>query len=212
MQRHTAQGLIFIGVCVAIGVLLFVLVEVGRSVPVKTEAATTAAQPEVAPVNAAATDNAEPIPTATPSTAPGKGTPSRYADYPAESLNGDFVKPDFSGSQSSYAMYRTRIIDAANGGAQLGGRYAVAQFGCGTDCTAAFIIDGATGRIIDFPLGGEDNPDLALYFKPESRLIKSMWGYAGDANPICHYVDFELDNGTIRKIDENALPGVCPTE
>jgi hypothetical protein len=64
-------------------------------------------------------------------------------------------------------------------GVNFAGHYAILNWGCGTQCIAYVIADVATGRVFDFPLGGE-NAELSLDTRPTSRLIAASW--ISDAN------------------------------
>jgi hypothetical protein len=46
-------------------------------------------------------------------------------------------------------------------GSNNGGHFSLIEIGCGTSCIFAFLIDGRDGRLVDFPLGGEELPASA---------------------------------------------------
>ena len=85
--------------------------------------------------------------------------------------------------------YRTMLREGAKRGVNFAGHYTVAQWGCGTSCMQAAIIDAKTGAVF-FPeeLNGfgvwfwdandDTRLDDALRFKPNSRLMV-MSGYPG---------------------------------
>lgn len=85
-------------------------------------------------------------------------------------------------------MFRTRIREAAAEGIAFAGRVALTQFGCGTGCSIVIAIDLATGRIYNFPRGGEDDQMLTLHYRPWSRLIAAWW--MTDTDGPCMRQDF----------------------
>jgi hypothetical protein len=89
--------------------------------------------------------------------------------------------PDYTGDQKDYAEFHTRLDEAAKGGVNFAGEVALAQWGCGTQCSAVTAINLRTGKIYDFPLGGEDNLMLDLKFTPTSNLVAANWQSADDS-------------------------------
>ncbi|QGM46099.1 hypothetical protein [Methylocystis heyeri] len=83
--------------------------------------------------------------------------------------------PDFAGRERKFAMFRTRIRQAAQQGINFAGHYAIVQFGCGTMCSAVYMTDIANGRVYTFPLGGEETGRLELKFASMSSLIVAHW-------------------------------------
>ncbi|MFU7527510.1 hypothetical protein [Qipengyuania sp. ASV99] len=70
---------------------------------------------------------------------------------------------------------RTRLGEAYKAPIDYGGSLTVAQIGCGTGCRIVYALDKSTGRVLDFPLGGEQNPYLWLRYQADSSLIWATW-------------------------------------
>jgi hypothetical protein len=85
------------------------------------------------------------------------------------------VLPDFARREKSYSLLRTRIRNGIKNGPNFAGHLVVVEIGCGAGCRVVPVADVRTGRIYDFPLGGEDNQSLTLKFRPTSRLIVAFW-------------------------------------
>lgn len=88
---------------------------------------------------------------------------------------GPIVFPQFNGRDKAYSIYRTRIMNEMRTGPNFAGRYAILQFGCGTGCTFVFSSDVSTGRIYDFPYGGEEFQMMDLKFDVKSRDVDVIW-------------------------------------
>jgi len=109
----------------------------------------------------------------------------RWADVPAqdefvryataENYRGKVVLPDFGGRDRGFSMFRTRIGNGMKGGANFAGRLSIIEFGCGAGCLNVVAGDVSTGRIYDFPLGGEDYMSLTLKYRRDSRLVVAYW-------------------------------------
>ncbi len=65
------------------------------------------------------------------------------------------------------ATFRTKISEGASGGSTFAGHYAVAEWGCGSECQNYAVVDSVTGAIIAYGFGSTEG---ALYTK-ESRLL-----------------------------------------
>jgi hypothetical protein len=99
-----------------------------------------------------------------------------FREYPANTtLSGRRVLPDFSGRDSEYRDFRTRILNGMNSGPNFGGTFTIIEIGCGTSCRSAIIADHNTGRLWGFPLGGEENHAMQLQYSVLSRLINAYW-------------------------------------
>lgn len=101
--------------------------------------------------------------------------------------------PDFSGRDSKFSSYRTRITNGMVDGPKFAGEYSVIQIGCGTSCSFAYIANNRTGEVFDAPVGGENNLSLELKYEVSSRLLISQWGDYG-ANK-CFVQFFGFDDG-----------------
>ena len=101
--------------------------------------------------------------------------------------------PDFSGRDSKFSMYRTRITNGMTDGPTFAGEYSVIQIGCGSNCSFAYVANNRTGEVFDAPVGGESNLSLELKYEVASRLMISQWGDYG-ANK-CFVQFFSFDDG-----------------
>lgn len=100
----------------------------------------------------------------------------KFETFPVEPpYRGATSLPDFSGRDKNYADYRTRISGAVKEGPDYASKYKVLQIGCGAGCRFVFVIDVSTGKVIDFPLGGEENLHLQLTYRLDSNLIEARW-------------------------------------
>jgi len=99
-----------------------------------------------------------------------------FGAFPAAgTYSGPVRFPDFKGRDRDWNDYRTRIRDGMKGGANFAGKLAVITVGCGTGCRWAAVGDISTGRVHQFPLGGEENMYLELRYRRDSRLIVAYW-------------------------------------
>jgi len=100
-----------------------------------------------------------------------------FSEFPAQrSFRGNTRLPDFAGRDRKYKDYRTRIREGMKQGPGLAGEFSVIQIGCGTECTFAYVANNKSGQVFDFPRGGEDNIDMQILTKVDSRLIIVQWG------------------------------------
>lgn len=65
------------------------------------------------------------------------------------------------------AEFRTKIEEAASNGADFAGRFAVAEWGCGTQCQDHAVIDISTGKIVHFGL----QTDFGVYYDVGSPIL-----------------------------------------
>ena len=134
-----------------------------------------------------------------------------FEKYQTETYTGPTVHPDFSGPQRDYAMYRTRLSESAQAGVSFAGHYALSQIGCGMQCISVNIIDLANGAIEDFPLGGEENLELELSYRPGSALILARYlNYASGADePNCHYKSYVWTDRSFDELTSAITQGRC---
>jgi hypothetical protein len=112
--------------------------------------------------------------------AQGRATP-RFEDYPATVYRGGAAQVNVK-SMREARRYRTVLREGAKKGVNFAGHYTVVQWGCGTGCMQAAIIDTKTG-VVFFPEevngfgvwfwdeNNETRLDDAPRFKPNSRLM-----------------------------------------
>ncbi|WP_436637642.1 hypothetical protein [Microbaculum sp. FT89] len=135
-----------------------------------------------------------------------------FSDYPPhEHFTGQPRLPDFSGRDSDYRMYRTRIREGAARGVNFAGHYSIVEIGCGTSCRFAFVVDLRTGEVGSFPHGGEENYQMKLLYSPDSRLLKVRW--MGDINSeTCTEQDMLVEGLRWQILDKRPAPiinGFC---
>jgi hypothetical protein len=104
-----------------------------------------------------------------------KTAPIAFMKYPTEVYRGPIVFPDFNGRDRKHSSLRTRIRNGMKSGPNFAGHLTLVEVGCGAGCRTVPVADVKTGRVYDFPLGGEDNMYLNLKFKPDSRLVVAFW-------------------------------------
>ena len=100
----------------------------------------------------------------------------RFEDYPAKLYTGRNAVPDLKSHPRS-RMYRTRLKEWSREKPNFAGRFILATWGCGTDCTQIAIIDAKTGRIFH-PPGATSNSAVNVHdalFQPG----KSIWYGSG---------------------------------
>ena len=96
-----------------------------------------------------------------------------FADYPTKIyLKGKSVLPKMTGS---VAHFRTRINNGMQAGPNFGGHFTLIEIGCGSSCIFAFLVDARDGRVVDFPLGGEENYQLQMKYGIDSTLLQAEW-------------------------------------
>lgn len=151
------------------------------------------------------------VPTATPSSAELK-----FADYPAsEMLTGEVKLPNFKKDELA-RTFRTRIRDGMKGGPNFAGDHVLIEIGCGTSCVFGILVDAKTGKLVKFPLGGEDNYQLEMTYTVESSLLKAVWmDTSNDKFNTCVKQDFRLDSQQITLLNESHRTikeyGICAT-
>ncbi|MBZ4021843.1 hypothetical protein CKO11_05130 [Rhodobacter sp. TJ_12] len=116
-----------------------------------------------------------------------------FADHPVDIYTGQAVMPDFAGAQSAYSMFRTRLGEAAQGGANYAGNYVLYEMGCGTGCVMAFVIDLTSGAIMDAPVSGERQLNARYYYRADSALLKTTWIEGPWDTGICMIGEWTLD-------------------
>ena len=129
--------------------------------------------------------------------------PYRFEDYPISTVyHGKVRLPDFRGRDHDAATFRTRITDSMRDGAKFAGKYSVITIGCGTGCRFNFVADLTNGRVIGFPLGGEDYGHLDLFYKLDSSLIIAVWD---DAPETCSQEGFKIKNGALTSLGRSSI-------
>jgi hypothetical protein len=115
-------------------------------------------------------------------------------------MNG-YNPPDFKKRDKSARDYRTRIIEGMKVGPNFAGHFSIIEIGCGSSCRFAFVANNITGKVIDFPIGGEEYQSLDLKYKLNSRLI--IASYQKDTCDVAYFV---LKSGRIKNIKTVKYP------
>ena len=109
-----------------------------------------------------------------------EGVPS-FQDYsvpPSQIFKGTPASPQFK--TAGQRLFRTRIRQGAAEGANFAGHYAIAQWGCGSNCVGLAVIDVQSGEVFDSPFGAPDTAyigfvppfeERGLFFHVDSRLF-----------------------------------------
>ena len=132
-----------------------------------------------------------------------------FGSYRAALYRGRIAAPNFQRAPQ-YRQFRTRIVEGART-VNFAGRYALVRFGCGAGCTSNVVVDVSSGRIIDFPLGGEDNYHLDLNFRADSRLVRARWETQG-ADEACIHQALVFNGRTFRRLPARRQAGACANQ
>ena len=135
-----------------------------------------------------------------------------FSQFPPEArLRGAPVAPDFGGRDADYRSMRTRIREAVAAGVSYAGHYAMVEAGCGTSCRFAMVVDLRTGEVGGFPYGGEENYQMTLLYRPDSRLLKVRWRDPA-RREVCIEQDMLIEGMDWQVLDERTTPsddGYC---
>lgn len=129
-------------------------------------------------------------------------SPSRaaFTDYPATQIyRGVPVPPKLSKEQRSF---RTVIRSGAKVPVEFAGHYTLPRFGCGTECSAFYVVDSRNGKVYDgfgvVDLPGKwlekqaADPPERFEFHPDSRLLR-INGCPNETN--CGFYDYLMVDG-----------------
>jgi uncharacterized membrane protein YhaH (DUF805 family) len=131
--------------------------------------------------------------------------------FPAQPFSGPVVAPDFNGEDRDYAQFKTRIMEAVNGGPNFAGSFAVVEFGCGADCATGFVTNLNTGHVQDLPVGGDGYTDLRVGGYPSSRLLATQWQSDDSSDhPACTRQYYDFDGLQFKLIWKGTVAGTCP--
>lgn len=123
----------------------------------------------------------------------------RFEDYPVASVyTGEARLPDFAGRDRAFRQYRTRIREGMGEGPDFAGEFSLIQIGCGTGCSRAFVASHRSGKVFEFPRGGEENLLMQFSRRLESRLLILQWGSYRDDACVIEY--FEWTGGEARPL------------
>jgi hypothetical protein len=147
------------------------------------------------------------------------GIPS-FDQFPAEVFTGKPVPPVLT--TKLHHRFRTMIREGAAKGPNFAGRFTIAEWGCGSACIDAVVIDARTGRVQDMPFAHlgyayslryadgtneRDDSFKPLAFSPKSRLLIVRGCLELDKNCGAYYYEwtgsaFKL----LRKFGANPIP------
>lgn len=117
-----------------------------------------------------------------------------FVAYPTSNVSQSLkpaVMPDFDGRDRWARLFRTRIRDSVNKGANFAGHYAFTSFGCGASCIISLVTDTKTGQVFQPPFGGEKTPELNMDFRLNSTLIQVV--HIGDTTAECKVRAWSFD-------------------
>jgi len=97
-------------------------------------------------------------------------------EYVVSVYSGPRAKPDFASASPKFSRLRTAIGNGFKSNPIAAGHYTIIQVGCGTGCTFNVVGDVRSGRLFDFPIGGELYQSLEIITRPNSRLMVARWG------------------------------------
>jgi hypothetical protein len=113
--------------------------------------------------------------TFTATAAPASDQAPDFHRYSVPVYGGARAAPDFSGPDKQYLTYQTAIRAGFCYNPIAAGHYTVVSAGCGAGCVLYWYGDVRTGKIMTFPIGGENFPSLTLASDPGSRLVMAKW-------------------------------------
>jgi hypothetical protein len=134
-----------------------------------------------------------------------------FSDYPVQRIyKGKPAPPVLNKNQR---WYRTVIREGTKADVEFAGHYTVPVFGCGTGCSAFYIVDSISGKVYD-GFAASDLPDAWLEkhgpdtkrmeFHPNSRLFK-INGCPNDTN--CGFYDYVMVSGAgLKLVRKELLP------
>ena len=83
--------------------------------------------------------------------------------------------PDFQGLDRRFGSFRTRISDEMRTGPNFAWHYAIVEIGCGSSCRFVLVGDVATGRVYEFPYGGEEFYMLNIRYNVKDNYVTARW-------------------------------------
>jgi hypothetical protein len=96
----------------------------------------------------------------------------RFAEFKVEKVfNGKPAPPVLLRPEER--RFRTVLREGANAGPNFAGHYTIVEWGCGTECWQAAVVDAETGRVYPSPLKGSIGYFRSswLHFQLRSRLL-----------------------------------------
>jgi hypothetical protein len=123
---------------------------------------------------------------------------ARFAEFTVrETFHGEPAPVILSRAEERY--YRTMLREGAKDGPNFARRYTIVQWGCGTECWQAALVDAKTGSIHPLPSVSEPRfyyfESTWIHFRPDSRLLVMCTNCREWANRECDQRYF-VWNGT----------------
>lgn len=127
-----------------------------------------------------------------------------YAEFAThEQFHGKPAPAIISGEEER--SYRTMLREGAKQGPNFAGHYTIVQWGCGTECWQAAVVDAKTGRIYQLPSTTGPRSyyfeSTWLHFRRDSRLLIMCTNCRLWADRECDQQYFVWNGETFMKID-----------
>ena len=132
-----------------------------------------------------------------------------FTDFAVPLYKGARRSPSFTGAGRNYRLYQSAIREGFAKNQLFAGNFVLIGIGCGTGCMAVYVGDVATGRIFDFPLGGEENYMLQFESRPNSRLVKVTWNRVSEAKTECIKEDLVFSGAAFARHTVGRIPRLC---
>ena len=131
------------------------------------------------------------------------GSIPAFEKFPAEVFTGKPVPPVLA--TPGQRRFRTRIREGAAQGPNFAGHFTIAEWGCGSACIDAAVVDARTGKVRDMPfehlgyayslqyadgVSERDDGFKPLQFSPNSRLLIVRGCLELDQNCGAHYYEW----------------------
>ena len=133
----------------------------------------------------------------------------QYSDYAVQQYTGPRRQPSFTGQNRQYSRFQTEIRRGFASNPLFAGNFVLIGIGCGTGCMFAYVGDVATGRIFDFPLGGEEHYMLQYETRPDSRLVKVTWNLMSNGRAQCVKEELVLKGGSFERRQVGTSKKLC---
>ena len=131
----------------------------------------------------------------------------KLEDYPVgEIYQGPVAALDLSSETAR--TFKTKLSEGlADGQVAFAGEYAVAGWGCGTQCYVTTLVSKRTGHVVEKGFGGEDG-ELIMKMEPSSRLLVAEGPEMDDQyNQIGYFAYFYvMENGELQLVKKTPLP------
>lgn len=108
-----------------------------------------------------------------------KDKPPTLEDYSITDIYKEKPKSVDISSHPEAKQFKTKLIEGAEKGPNFAGHYTVISIGCGTMCSALWIVDAKTGRIISrlqTELGEKYNINSKLLITNPKERVKESYG------------------------------------